>query len=321
MQGYIPSGKLFSKACRRSKTDAFHRLPRPVRRMLVGREIYGFASVYFETACYRMHLVDIKASGPKALDVLIVDDDAAMASELVDCLSRAGLSCADAPDAWGALKLISEGCRVSVVVSDLRMPELDGLQFADQLSRLTAQQKPEIVFVSGDAAYDDAVKAIRVGARDMLVKPVPPAALVRSVKSALLVRQMRKESGVAAEIPVAAKAPLARKRATLDSLRAVRKVRSKYFPSELFSDPCWEMLLDLYDSVLAEQPATVTSLSAASGASTTTAWRRISALETHGLIERLEDPDDKRRTIVRLSKAGLRAVENFFETYSSRQEA
>lgn len=268
-----------------------------------------------------LDVMDGKISLPKVLDALIVDDDPEMASEFVDCLSRAGLSCAAVLDGWEALRRIANGCRVSVVVSDLRMPELDGLMFADHLRRLVEQDRPEIVFVSGSAAYDDAVQAIRLGARDMLSKPVEPAALVRSVKSAVLVRQMRKGTAAAEPPPPPEKAPLARRRATLESLRDVRKVRSKYFPSELFSDPCWEMLLDLYDSLLAGQPATVTSLSAASGASTTTAWRRISTLEEHGLIQREEDPNDKRRMIVRLSKSGLSAVENFFETYSNRPQS
>ena len=45
------------------------------------------------------------------------------------------------------------------------------------------------------------------------------------------------------------------------------------------------------------------------------------ALQSHGLIERAEDPEDKRRTIVRLSRSGLDAVERFFDTYSRRQSS
>jgi CheY-like chemotaxis protein len=267
-----------------------------------------------------MSVADAKASRADSLDVLIVDDDAEMASELVDVLSRAGLSCASARDGWEALHRIGEGGLVGVVVSDLQMPELDGLAFADHLRRLVDQDRPEIVFISGSAGYDDAIQAIRLGARDLLNKPVDPNVLVRAVKSALVVRQMRR--GTPPAIAVAPiKSPLEPKRAALDSLRAVRKLRSKYFPSELFSDPCWEMLLDLYDSQLAGQQATVTSLSAASGASSTTAWRRLSTLQEHGLIQRLEDPDDKRRAIVRLSKTGLMAIENFLDTYSKRPNA
>lgn len=182
----------------------------------------------------------------KVIDVLVVDDDRDAAAELTEFLSKAGLACRSAGDGWGALKLIAEGYRPGVVVSDLRMPELDGLQFAEHLNRLVDQDRPEIIFVSGNAGYDDAVEAIRLGARDMLTKPIDGMRLVRAVKSAQLVRQLR--VGAAAPARAAAeKSPAERKRATLDDLRAVRKVRSRYFPSELFSDPCWEMLLDLYD--------------------------------------------------------------------------
>lgn len=254
----------------------------------------------------------------KVIDVLVVDDDTDAAAELIEFLSRAGLACRSAGDGWGALRLIAQGCRPGVVVSDLRMPELDGLQFAEHLNRLVDQDRPEIIFVSGNAGYDDAVEAIRLGARDMLTKPIDGMRLVRAVKSAQLVRQLR--VGAAAPARAASeKSPAERKRATLDDLRAVRRVRGRYFPSELFSDPSWEMLLDLYDGQLAGQEVTVTSLGAASGAPLTTALRRMDTLQKYGLIERLEDAQDKRRTIVRLSKSGLEAVERFFDTYSRRQ--
>jgi len=112
--------------------------------------------------------------------------------------------------------------------------------------------------------------------------------------------------------------PPQRRRATLDDLRAVRKVRDRHFPTELFSDPCWEMLLDLYDAQLDEAEVTVSSLGAASGVPLTTALRRMDVLQKHGFIERLVDPDDRRRTIVRLSATGLAAVEKFFDSYALR---
>jgi CheY-like chemotaxis protein/DNA-binding MarR family transcriptional regulator len=265
------------------------------------------------------------ASSPDVIDVLVVDDDADAAEELVEYLSRASLSCKYAADGWAALGLLTDGCRPSVVVSDLRMPELNGLEFAERLSALGDGDRPEIIFVSGNAEFDDAVEAIRLGARDMITKPVDGPKLVRAVKSALLVRQRRRQS--AQPMPPVAEArktaseagPTERKKAALNDLRSIRKVRSQYFPSELFSDPCWEMLLDLYDARLASAEVTVTSLSAASGVPSTTALRRIETLQGHGLIERSSDDDDKRRTIIRLTTAGLEAVEKFFATYLGRR--
>jgi CheY-like chemotaxis protein len=214
-------------------------------------------------------------------------------------------------------------------VTDLRMPELTGMEFAERLSRLGDAERPEIIFVSGNAGFDDAVAAIRLGARDMLTKPIDGPRLVRAVKSAQLARQMRLRAdsvppaqaaaSVATAKTAADQGPVARKRAALGELKTMRRLRSQYFPAELFSDPCWEMLLDLYDASLAGAEVTVTSLGAASGVPQTTALRRMETLQGHNLIVRAEDKADKRRTIIKLSDAGMQAVESFFETYLGRR--
>ena len=151
-------------------------------------------------------MADRESELVKVIDVLVVDDDVDAAAELTEFLSKAGLACRSASDGWGALNLIAQGCRPGVVVSDLRMPELDGLQFAEHLNKLVEQDRPEIIFVSGNAGYDDAVEAIRLGARDMLTKPIDGLRLVRAVKSAQLVRQLR----VGAATPVRAAVEKAR---------------------------------------------------------------------------------------------------------------
>src|SRR5258708_2105406 len=127
----------------------------------------------------------------RSLDVLVVDDDREAVEELVEHLSKANLSCKPAADGWAALPLLADGYRPQVVVTDLRMPELSGMEFAERLSRLGEGERPEIIFVSGNAGFDDAVQAIRLGARDMLTKPIDGPRLVRAVKSAQLARQMR----------------------------------------------------------------------------------------------------------------------------------
>jgi CheY-like chemotaxis protein len=261
----------------------------------------------------------------RATDVLVVDDDADTIEELVEYLSKAGLACKSAPDGWAALKLLADGVKPGVVVTDLRMPEMEGMEFAERLSQFGDRERPEIIFVSGHAGFDDAVAAIRLGARDMLTKPIDAAKLVRAVRSAQLVRQVRRQLEMPAPPPSDAQQsrpqnldPLARKRSALANLRTIRRARTQHFPSDLFSDPCWEMLLDLYDAQLAGADVTVTSLGAASGVPLTTALRRMEALQSHGLIVRSEDSGDKRRTIIRLTAPGLQAVESFFDTYLGR---
>jgi CheY-like chemotaxis protein len=259
------------------------------------------------------------------VDVLVVDDDAAAVEEVVQYLSRAKLKCVSANDGWAALQLLTDGCRPMVVVTDLRMPELDGMEFAERLKGFVNAERPEVIFVSGHAGFDDAIAAIRLGARDMLTKPLDLPKLVQAVKSAQLAHKLRVRPQTLAaatdgdtERKAEAANPTARKRAALKDLKAMRRLRAQYFPSDLFSDPCWEMLLDLYDAFLADAEVTVTSLGVASGVPATTALRRMDTLQGHGLIVRAEDKDDKRRTIIKLTDPGLAAVEKFFETYLAR---
>jgi CheY-like chemotaxis protein/DNA-binding MarR family transcriptional regulator len=262
------------------------------------------------------------------VDVLVVDDDADAVEELVEFLGKAKLKCASAGDGWLALKLLAEGCRPTVVVTDLRMPELDGMEFVVRLKGLVQIDPPEVIFISGHAGFDDAIAAIRLGARDMLTKPIDGPTLVRAVRSAQLSHQMRTRSPMQAAVPAdgiprrgEGPSPGERKRAALKDLKTMRRLRSQHFPSELFSDPCWEMLLDLYDAFLTGSEVTVTSLGVASGVPQTTALRRMETLQGHGLIVRLEDEADKRRTIIRLTDSGLAAVERFFENYLARRSS
>lgn len=252
----------------------------------------------------------------RTFDVLVVDDDSDAVEELVEFLAKAGLTCLSAGDGWQALKLLADRRRARVVVSDLRMPELTGLEFAERLTRLSGSDRPEVIFVSGHAGFDDAVEAIRLGARDLLTKPVDGPRLVKAVKSALVARQGRDRAAPA--VGAHSGGEVDRKRSALKQMRSMRRMRSQHFPTQLFSDPCWEMLLDLYDGHLVAAEVTVTSLGAASGVPLTTALRRMDQLKAHGLIERTEDIGDKRRTIVRLTQAGLEAVEGFFDTYLQR---
>ena len=259
------------------------------------------------------------------VDVMVVDDDADAVEELLEFLAKAGLKCASATDGWKALQRLGEGCKPTVVVTDLRMPELDGMEFAQRLGGLNGNERPEIIFVSGHAGFEDAIAAIRLGARDMLTKPIDGPKLVQAVKSAQLARQFRARQQAEAAAPAAVAAepsdPVERKQSALKDLKAMKRLRSQYFPSDLFSDPCWEMLLDLYDAHLAEAEVTVTSLGAASGVPQTTALRRMDTLQGHGLIVREGDHEDKRRTIIRLTDGGLAAVEKFFENYLARRAA
>lgn len=88
------------------------------------------------------------------------------------------------------------------------------------------------------------------------------------------------------------------------SIRAIikrRREREKYFPVELFSDPAWDMLLDLTAARLERRQVSVSSLCIAAAVPTTTALRWIRNLCELSVFERNVDPDDLRRGLISLS--------------------
>jgi len=257
------------------------------------------------------------------VDVLVVDDEAPIVEQVVECFRLARISCASSTDAIIALQMMAEGLRPAIVLSDLRMPELDGLSFAARLKKLPPGIQPELIFISGHATLQVAIEAIKLGARDRFVKPVDRDKLLRSVATVLAIRgnAAAGAGGSGANLKpshAGASNDGELKRQALEALRSMRKVRSKYLPEELFSDPCWEMLLDLYEARLTSAQVTVTGLGVTSGVPLSTALRRIGELQAHGLIARSDDTADKRRTYVTLTDRGLVALDSFFDAYSGR---
>ncbi|MDC0672289.1 LytR/AlgR family response regulator transcription factor [Nannocystis radixulma] len=100
------------------------------------------------------------------MKVLVVDDEAPARRRLVRMLERiAGVQVVgEADDGLAALRLIGE-LRPDVVLLDVHMPELDGIELAE-----TTAELPAIVFVTAHPDY--AVRAFAVAAQDYLLKPV-----------------------------------------------------------------------------------------------------------------------------------------------------
>lgn len=96
------------------------------------------------------------------------------------------------------------------------------------------------------------------------------------------------------------------------SLLKARRDRTKFFPENLFADPAWDMLLELYAAQLCQHRLSVSSLCAGSGVPPTTALRWITTVEKNGLLTRSSDPLDGRRVFVQLSEKGADAMSSYF---------
>jgi DNA-binding NtrC family response regulator len=122
--------------------------------------------------------------------VLVVEDDAAMRELLEEELTDAGFQVEAAAGGRAGVERVRQG-GVDVVVTDLRMPDLDGFDLLRDL-RATSQP-PHIIMITAFGAIDTAIKAVKLGAYDYITKPFEVETLVLAVEKALSERGLRQE--------------------------------------------------------------------------------------------------------------------------------
>ncbi|HSR13136.1 MAG TPA: sigma-54 dependent transcriptional regulator, partial [Thermodesulfobacteriota bacterium] len=103
--------------------------------------------------------------------ILIVDDQVNTCKSLQAILKKRGYACEYTVSAAEALRRISEQA-FDIVISDIRMPEMDGIQLLEQLKKV--QPSLVVIMVTGYATIKSAVECIQKGAYDYLPKPFTP---------------------------------------------------------------------------------------------------------------------------------------------------
>ena len=92
---------------------------------------------------------------------------------------------------------------------------------------------------------------------------------------------------------------------------AARRRRQQVFGerANIFGEPAWDMLLDLYIALHEGKHVTVSNACASSGTATTTGLRWVATLAERGLVERIADPTDGRRFFVQLTAEASALIE------------
>jgi two-component system response regulator HydG len=115
--------------------------------------------------------------------VLIVDDEADTCANLADIFSDLGYHVETASDGLSALQLVDSQPVYDVVLLDLRMPGMDGLELYRRIKQKSAGTVALIV--TAYASSDTAKSAIAAGARRVLSKPVDIGKLINLVQTSL----------------------------------------------------------------------------------------------------------------------------------------
>src|SRR6266571_2280573 len=123
--------------------------------------------------------------------ILVVDDEAGVRTSLTGILGDEGYQ-VEAVDSGEAALAVREGRRFDLLLLDVWLPKMDGLETLARVRTLDAEVP--VVVISGHGTIETAVKAVRMGAQDFVEKPLSLEKTLLVVKNTLRQRRLESEN-------------------------------------------------------------------------------------------------------------------------------
>ncbi|OGN93905.1 MAG: hypothetical protein A2Z71_06180 [Chloroflexi bacterium RBG_13_50_21] len=114
--------------------------------------------------------------------ILIIDDEPNLRRSLGLILQREGYSITTASNASEAIQLLQAGA-YDLSFLDIKLPDQDGIQLLPQIKELYPDMP--VLILTAHATLNTAIEAVRLGARDYLIKPIDPDDILNRVESIL----------------------------------------------------------------------------------------------------------------------------------------
>jgi len=278
---------------------------------------------------------NIRVAGDLALHILIVSADEQVATQCAEGAKSLGHACHIARTEDEAHGLVARQSQINLVIYNATTSAQPSLDMLSALHDRTQNGRNIIaILLTSQPSIDLAVAAMRQGVSDLLTLPLSSDAVTSALERAskrILAKQdataqpdltdsisliqsslsaLMNKLGV--QEPSLAKMELDVE-ATLSEVNAIdpamlkaiikaRRNRHKFFEGDLFSDPSWDILLELTAAHLNGRQESVTSLAIAASVPASTAIRKIRELADRNLIHRWTDPNDARRIFVALTE-------------------
>ncbi len=123
--------------------------------------------------------------------ILVIDDDTAVREVLIATLLNDGYQVTGVADGLSGIRLVQEQ-PVHIVITDLHMPGIDGLEVIDRISKLDS--KIITIVMTGYGTIDYAVRTMKAGAFDFITKPFGPDTVSLVVKRAIEIQKLKQEN-------------------------------------------------------------------------------------------------------------------------------
>jgi DNA-binding NtrC family response regulator len=123
--------------------------------------------------------------------ILVVDDDIEMVEACRKIFKKAGLGVDVAYDGASALELLAKDPDFAIVLTDLRMPRMDGTELLARIRE--AHPQIDVIIMTGFGTIQNAIQAMKIGASDYITKPFDKDELLHSIHQILEARRLRGE--------------------------------------------------------------------------------------------------------------------------------
>ena len=255
--------------------------------------------------------------------VLLVDDDRRVSSAYLRVLQDLNVKVFIA-SAMSEAQEIAKTCQdISVVITDYRLPDGDGLSLIKNIREICIKREClQFILITGHANVSVAQRAIELGVRQLVTKPIRREALINVVNSALLVADTIEREKKSEEIIASTLAEVEFKLGAISRKARVRdgagKENKNYqdrlinllereldrkarISRELISDSEWVFLLQVAVAEFDEKPITLKDAAHCLGIPLSSLIRKANTLCERALLERWDDPSDARRSFLRLT--------------------
>jgi two-component system, chemotaxis family, chemotaxis protein CheY len=116
---------------------------------------------------------------------LIVDDSRTMRQMVAFTLTNAGFTVVEAENGKDAVRKVSGGAKMDIVVTDLNMPEMDGIALIKELRKMSMFKFTPILMLTTESAMEKKKEGKAAGATGWIVKPFNPDVLLKTIAKVL----------------------------------------------------------------------------------------------------------------------------------------
>ena len=114
--------------------------------------------------------------------IMLVDDSATILLSISSILGKAGYTVEKAANAEDALKKFNAGVKINLLITDLNMPGMNGIELIREVRKLPAYKFVPILFLTTESQQSKKLEAKAAGASGWIVKPATADELLNTIK-------------------------------------------------------------------------------------------------------------------------------------------